>query len=284
MLKIDLKALDPVIKKYVEEFYVKPKDTKTPDSTHVQWFRDVLGSLINKHHIAYELAHLETVRIPSGDDEQCIKKPLKIKSVVEFGHIRKAYVINDKEMVTLIPFWIDDIKSKPNQLQTYIDNTSNILKKLGEIGVGPRVFDTYVCYSGTKTLLAVRMEYVKGRSISDLKEKGELDPYRDAIVKLITEKFNKMHENNITHGSYLDTKTTVVIFRNKKPVDIRFMDMSECTDLSKAAEEAVKKDERELTWFVNEIYNYKNTDPDSITNYVISRMIDDRKLVITPFE
>jgi serine/threonine protein kinase len=280
MIKLDIKAIEPVIKKYVEEFYTKPKTLKNGFGDYVGWFQPALSPIINKQHIAYELAHLDLISIPSGSStEKCIPAPLKVKAIHEYGYFRKAYQINDKEVIFVLPIYLDD-KSKPLELKNYIDNMSTLMKKCGELGISPKVHECYMCNDGSSTYISVRMEYIKSESLKDLMDKELSKADKEIISKIISEKVELLHKNNISFGGYVGSNSIFVVYKDNKPSDVFVMDLSSAIDLTKSAEDSISRDLKGLKWLIQDLNKYKRVDPDNLSNYVIGRMLEDRKISI----
>lgn len=284
MIKIDLKAIDAVVGKYVAEFYTKQKPIQpaTSNNPMVSWFREPLRGLLSKHRIAQELKHMATLRIaPKASTETCIKKPLKLKGVVDYGgYDSKTYILSQSEVVRVTP--IEFTGDDPYALQKKVEQMIDLSKRAGEIGIGPKIHDAYICYSDKETYIAIRMEYVKGEILQTLidREGGLSELEKTAIWDLIRDKYETLHKNNITMGFALNYKSIVVIYKNKTPVDVRFVSFADGTDLEKSSQEAIDRDNHALHWMKSKLNNYV-TNVSNFEDYVICRMMDDKKLVVT---
>ena len=104
-----------------------------------------------------------------------------------------------------------------------LDAEVNISKKMGELGIGPKIYDSYYCnYNGDNKVFIVQ-EYINGGTLKSwLNDGNKLTPQ---LIKNIHEKINKMHTNGYYHGDIHSENILLKLNKsNKKEPEIFIID------------------------------------------------------------
>jgi tRNA A-37 threonylcarbamoyl transferase component Bud32 len=160
------------------------------------------------------------------DDGQmpvCLKDPADAQKMeyIGGGEYGKIFKLGEERCVKFIN--ISDTLSN----LTYIDfqNEVKICRAAGELGVGPKIYDTYVCVNDANSTCygIIYMDYVKGITLTDFLYKYYSKGNILVIRRLLEEKINKMHNAGILHSD-LHTDNVMILMEGGEVKDVKIID------------------------------------------------------------
>jgi predicted Ser/Thr protein kinase len=146
---------------------------------------------------------------PDGNysDDSCIKGKYSFKKLenVGSGAFGDVYKINHKNKKLAIKvvdlskgedegnFW-----SKHFNLKN-IEKEADITRHLGDLGVGPKIYDVYYCINDGKIKYYYVMEYMNQGDLQNYMQKNKISILPKNHITKIINKLNKMHEAGYLH-------------------------------------------------------------------------------------
>tara|TARA_B100001964_G_C14181252_1_gene576367 strand:- start:618 stop:1526 length:909 start_codon:yes stop_codon:yes gene_type:complete len=94
--------------------------------------------------------------------------------------------------------------------ETIFRQEINISKKMGELGIGPKIYDAYYCKENNKYLIFIVQEYMKGGDLEQWLEDG--NKFTSKLKLELKKKINLMHTNGFYHG---DLHKNNILIQNK---------------------------------------------------------------------
>jgi serine/threonine protein kinase len=127
----------------------------------------------------------------------CLEKFREVRRVDKgaYGNVFTGYQKNVKyaiKQVSLDPALYQDIG--PESIKRELE----ITEEMGRKGVGPKLFDAFVCKTMGRAHLYLVLEYFNRRSLWDFFEEGET--VAEEEIKLLSDTIKKMHESGIVHS------------------------------------------------------------------------------------
>jgi tRNA A-37 threonylcarbamoyl transferase component Bud32 len=180
---------------------------------------------------------LTSVKIPNyipldkNDINSCIKAEYNVKNKLEssgsgaFGDVFKtkgkkySYAVKvidiDKQDDDAI--WFN--KGKPKDKLTDIETEAEITKKMGDLGIGPKLYDVYHCDDNNKPKYYFVMQYMNQGSLDSYMEKNKLKTLKPQLINSIISKLQKMHDNGYIHN---DLHSGNILVNKKKNGTLEF--------------------------------------------------------------
>lgn len=152
------------------------------------------------------------IPLDKNDINSCIKAEYNIKNKLEssgsgaFGDVFKtkgkkySYAI---KVIDIDKHNDDDIwfrRGKPKDKLTGIEKEAEITKKMGDLGIGPKLYDVYHCNDNNKPKYYFVMQYMNQGSLDSYMEKNKLKTLKPQLINSIITKLQKMHDNGYIHN------------------------------------------------------------------------------------
>lgn len=242
----------------------------------------VSGALKNIQRLSRKLTSdiiPQYIPLEKNDLHSCIKAEYNIKNKVEssgsgaFGDVFKTKGKKYTYAVKVINIdkqedspW-NDGKDKLKQ----IESEATITRKMGELGIGPKIFDVYYCNDDNKPKYYFVMEFMNQGSLESYMEKNNLKKLPANQVKTIIAKLKKMHDLGYIHND-LHTGNVLVNKKSNGNIDFFISDFGLASDNDKQAKE---DQERELKRLKNYLetgswWGGKDNDKlDYLTKYIM---------------
>ncbi len=201
-----------------------PKNSETIKLSKSREFMRFIYDMIYRRILIYEIRDLIYKHIPNDSQmHTCLKNPAEASKMeyIGGGEYGKVFKIDETRCVKII-----NISENLNNLG-YIDfqNEVEISKVAGEIGVGPKIYDAYVCVNDANSSCygIIYMEYVKGITLNDFLYKYYSKGNIATIRRLLEEKINKLHNAGILHSD-LHHDNVMIIMDGGEVKDVKIID------------------------------------------------------------
>jgi tRNA A-37 threonylcarbamoyl transferase component Bud32 len=201
-----------------------PQNSNTLRLSKSREFIRFMYDLIYRRILIYEIRDMIYKHIPDdGQMHTCLKNPADAPKMeyIGGGEYGKIFKIDENRCVKFI-----NISEVLHNL-SYIDfqNEVEISKIAGELGVGPKIYDTYVCVNDANSTCygIIYMEYVKGVTLTDFLYKYYSKGNVATIRRLLEEKINKLHNAGILHSD-LHSDNVMVIMQGSEVKDVVIID------------------------------------------------------------
>lgn len=160
---------------------------------------DVWG-VVNDNKTPLEYARENAKRVVGSSRKtkaSCLEKFKEVRRVDKgsYGNVFTGYEKNVKyaiKQVSLDPALYEDIG--PESIKRELE----ITEEMGRKGVGPKLFDAFVCKTMGRAHLYLVLEYFNQRSLWDFFQEGETIGQEE--VKALSDTISKMHESGIIHS------------------------------------------------------------------------------------
>lgn len=292
MLKINLSALNNKITKYVTKYYSL---TEKPDISELEkdkaWIKDMVSNSVEFAIINLELKDIQRIdvseRVINWDHvpamQSCIKKRgydvEKRLSAYSNKFLLKG---NKAAKVQVISLW--QYKQK-DEMKSVINNEFKICKKIEQLGIGPKIFDSFICYNSTesKAYKVVVSEYINGLSLDEWSKTDHPPKEREFVYSLVKKKIEKMHENGIIHNSLFYTPGNIILkIVRGKVVDALITDFVRSYDVQDKKmwdyNKWIQEDRQVLSSIKKVARSYSNSD--DVINYVAHMLIENKDIII----
>jgi len=270
---IDFDGINKLCMQYVTEYYTNRQKTERPDDDHVYRVVDILNALpvpVNQHAAYYEVQslngnELRRVDEPGPEGMGCLRggKPLAVSSLLGKGMFGSVYKVDSKRAVK-----IQVVKHSYMHtlgLPRHIKLEQEISKKAGEWGVGPKVYDTYICCGkDKKCYIVMYMELLKGKPLDDFVKTAKKTDI-DRAHKLISDKINLLHKNRILHSDLHDRN--IYVHKTRAGLEVKLIDFG----LAKYFDDDLVETKENDFRFLGKRHR---PNPNDATLYVAKRMLD----------
>lgn len=201
-----------------------PRNANTLRLSKSREFMRFIYDMIYRRILVYEIRDLIYKHIPDdGQMQTCLKNPADAPRMeyIGGGEYGKVFKIDENRCVKFI-----NLSEVLNNLG-YIDfrNEVAISKAAANLGVGPKIYDTYVCVNDANSTCygIVYMEYVKGVTLSDFLYKYYSKGNVGKVRHLLEDKINKLHNAGILHSD-LHSDNVMVIMEGSEVKDVMIID------------------------------------------------------------
>ena len=189
------------------------------------------------------------IPIDNNDLHSCIKAEYNIKNKVEAagaGAFSDVFKTKGKKYTYTVKvinidqddndFW-DNTKDKLKD----IESEANITKKMGELGIGPKLYDVYYCNNDNKPKYYFVMEFMNQGSLKSYMEKTNLKKLPAAQVKTIIAKLKKMHDIGYIHN---DMHASNILVNKKSNGQLEFFisNYGFTSDIDKQTKESLEQE------------------------------------------
>ena len=131
-----------------------------------------------------------------------------------------------------------------------ITNEFEISRIAGNLGVGPKILDTYTCCSdGGSCYYVLYMELVQGHPLCEWFDLAPSTEAKSKVKQLLDEMMELLHKNGIIHNE-LHCNNIIVVGKGTKDEDVKIIDYGRAgTMKSKSGRASVDADGlRWVTW------------------------------------
>lgn len=295
-LEIKLSSIEPKIKKYVDEYYgLLEKPVLDDLGKDMDWVCNMVRGHVEYAIIGLELAEVDRIdvseRIIAFNHEEAQKRCILKKGYdVEkrLGNYSDKFLLKGSGVakaakVTRISLW--QYKQK-DEMKSVINNEFKICKKAEKLGIGPRTYDTFICYNrvGNSCYKVIISDYIVGKSLDEwMREGGKSDVEKRVVYDMVKAKIDKMHENGIIHGSLYGGNIILKYGRGGRIVDVFITDFIHAYDVHDKKmwdyNKWIQQDRYMLGRILgNGVYSYNNAD--DVVNYVAGRLIANKDIVV----
>jgi hypothetical protein len=188
-------------------------------------FNYFLYDLIYRRVLLYELRDLIYLHINNeGDLIKCLKNPDDYKKLkyISSGEYGSVYKLNDNICIKFV-----NITHTLNNLK-YINflNEIEMSKRAGEINVGPKIHDTYVCVNDEDSSCygIIYMEYVNGMTLNDYLHTFKRNNQKEHVRKLLENKIFKLNNIGIMHNDLHADNVILLLDEDNNVTDLRIID------------------------------------------------------------
>ena len=152
-----------------------------------------------------------------------------------FGSVYLVEKNGKKYAIKAIDIHFNNIYVSLNDNMKTIKNEIEITKKMGDINIGPKLYDSYVCQPDmNKISVLIVMEWMTEGSLDNWLQNNKLTKSQE---NSILKKVEKMHELGIVHADL--HQENILVTKNKSKVEFYIGDFG----LSKTAKDLVKQQE-----------------------------------------
>jgi len=214
----------------------------------------VSGALKNAQYITKRIVSNdvpEYIPLESNNLHSCIKAEYNIDNNVEtIDKWQNLYKSNGKKYAYMVKvFKPDDHYDIDINFLSKIEAEAKITKKMGELGLGPKLYDVYYCNDNNEHKYYFVMEYMNEGLLSSYLDKNNLKKIPAIHIKQLLDKLKKLHKYGYIHGSLYSWSSIFVHKKLNKKLDFFFGDFGN----------AINVDEKEQKDKTAEFDRFKST-------------------------
>jgi hypothetical protein len=280
MVKINLTKLQEEIKVYVNEYYgLKEKPQLKELDPELVWVKDMIKRKVWFAVSALELEKTSKISVLEKNKESCLtKKKYEVINKLNDDMCTKFVLKGNKvAKVNLINLWA--FKQR-NEMKDTIENTFQLTKKACEIGLGPKVYDTFVCLNEKEdcAYYVIVTENIRGMLLEEWLKLDHTPEERQQVHDMVNRKIDLMHEHGIVHNSLWSSNIILKMSRNKV-LDIYITNFMRAYELEHMKNTNINEDKWILEHIKNErVDSYSNAD--DVVQYVAIQLLAKKGLVI----
>jgi predicted Ser/Thr protein kinase len=292
MLKINLSQLQTKITKYVSKYYSL---SEKPDITELDKDKLWIKGMVT-NGVQYAIINLELKDIPQIEVSErlidwnhvpamqtCIKKR-GYDVEKRLGESSNKFLLKGNKTAKLkwISLW--EYKQK-DEMKSVINNEFKICKKAETLGIGPKIYDSFICFNKAdeKAYKVVISEYIHGISLEEWSVTERSTIERSFVHSIVQRKIEKMHEHGIIHNSLYYSPGNIVLKTVRgKVVDAFITDFVRSYDVQDKNmwdyNKWIQEDRQVLLSIKKNARSYSNAD--DIVNYVAYMLIQNKDIVV----
>jgi tRNA A-37 threonylcarbamoyl transferase component Bud32 len=248
------------IEKIIKEYYSLDNDkrfiTTNKENSHlVETLSKKLekNKEIKKLSLEYEIKELTKRQMKPYNCNFTINP----KKIIGKGYSGNIYKNSDNSVLKVIPL---NKRYEPNtKLSEKIVSELKITKIAGDLGIGPKVFDDFICCDNNKECYyGLYIEYIPGLTlcgyIRNNKNKKEYKENKKKIMKILEKKLKIMYKNNIIHGDLHDDNILIKLnIEDNIPEDVYIIDFGKSSifNSKKSKDKLIKNDKDKLDKYIN---------------------------------
>ena len=290
-MEVNFNKIKPSIKKYIKEYYaLKDSNTKNIKLTYYNKSYDkgytfniisVLREYINNILVEYQLKSMKVkditsknliniLNVDSSTDIDCVD--IKNKKLIGRGSNGSVYKLDASTLVKIINInTLYSYNNNTDKLKEIIDSEYNIAKKAGDIGVGPKVYNHFICKSDSGYYHIIYMENIKNSTtLTSWLEKKTNQKNKEELLNKIKIKLRKLHDNNIIHRDMWSDNILVV--KKKNNFDIVIIDYGFAQVQDNILKLEKNREYNSLKYLINNNIN--------IYNFIIDKLLENKELKI----
>lgn len=289
MLKINISSLQKKINHYVDDYYqLKDSPALKEIPQEKKWIEGMIYSYVEYAIINRELSGINKITVSERVDiedglKKCVtKKGYEIEK--KLGDYSSKYLLkggNKAAKIQMISMW--DYKQK-DELRAMINNQFKICKKAENIGIGPKTYDTFICYNENekRAYRVVITEFIKGMSLEEWLKGDRSDKAREVVHNMVKRKIDKMHENGIIHNGLQWSQNIILKMKGNKVLDVFITDYVNAYDVQDKSmweyNKWIQQDRVILNTIKSKVRSYGNVD--EVVNYVFHKLIEKKNIII----
>lgn len=290
MLKINISSLQKKINQYVADYYqLKESSTLKEIPQEKKWIEGMIYSYVEYAIINRELNGVNRITVSErvADVEEGVHKCITKKGYEidrQLGQYSSKYLLKDGNKtakVQMITMW--DYKQK-DELRAMINNQFKICKKAEKLGIGPKTYDTFICYNENdrRAYRVIITDFIKGMSLEDWLKGDRSDKAREVVHNMVKNKIDKMHENGIIHNGLQWSQNIILKMKGNKVMDIFITDYVNAYDVQDKSmweyNKWIQQDRLILNTIKSKVRSYGNVD--EVVNYVFHKLIEKKNIII----
>lgn len=290
MLKINISSLQKKINQYVADYYQlknAPPLKEIPKEKY--WIQGMIYPYVEYAIINRELNGVNRITVSerTADIEEGLKKCVTKKGYEvekKLGEFSSKYLLKDGNKaakIQMITMW--EYKQR-DELRSMINNQFKICKKAETLGIGPKTYDSFICYneSEKRAYRVIITEFIKGMSLEDWLKEDRSDKAREVVHNMVKKKIEKMHANGIIHNGLQWSQNIILKMKGNKVLDVYITDYVNAYDVQDKSmweyNKWIQQDRYVLTSIKNKVRSYGNVD--DVVNYVLHKLIDQKNIII----
>lgn len=186
MSLIDIPKIKDNIEKYIEEFYSKPRKLKTFSTPYMnlmrKWWQDIILDVIIFNSL--KKGDKNMIMTQQKDVVACLHQ--KKGTIVGKGGFGKIYKVGPKMVAKIATIGL--YYASPD-VALRVMREAKIATKAGELGVGPKVHQSYGCCSKTEGCVYVMyMDWLKGMPLNEWLTKKKSDVMLNKVKDILKKK------------------------------------------------------------------------------------------------
>lgn len=285
-LKINLTHLKSKIFDYVKEYYSlteKPALEEIPKE--YKWIQAMIAPYIEYAIVNLELKDHNRIEVHERMVEykhqpvqsKCIqKKGYDIEK--QLGDRSNKFLLKGNKAAKVVPIAMYLYKQR-NEMKSVINNEFEISKKAESLGIGPKTYDTFICFNEVSQVAykVVVTEYTPGVSLEEWLDTNPSVEERTMVYELVKAKIDTMHSNGIIHDGLKWHSNNIILKKTKagKIVDAVITDYVKSYDTKDKNmwdfNKWIQQDRYVLDRIKSgDVYSYDNSD--DVTNYVTMKL------------
>jgi hypothetical protein len=219
-------SIDLLMKKDKEDNFKLLKINKSVSKSRD--FMNFLYDLIYRRILIHELRDYIYRHIPNENEfMKCLKNPEDYKKLkyISAGEYGSVYRLNEDVCIKFV-----NVTNTLNNLK-YVNflKEMEISKIAGNIGVGPKIYDSYICVNDLDSTCygIIYMEYLHGITLSKyLDSSSRTNEDKIEVRKLLDEKIMKLHQYQILHSDLHSDNVFIILdnHNNQKIKDVKIID------------------------------------------------------------
>ena len=227
---------------------------------------DLIDFIIKKSNLYKEFIlkkEKNTIYIPTNSKKKdaCLKEYKKMKELGSgaFGNVILASKKKYKYAIKI---------QNTNDPEIDYNMEVEIAKKMGELGIGPKIYESYYCKDKEKYILFIVQDYINGGTLGEWIENGK--KFTPALKKQLIDKVDKMHKYGFFHNDLHDRNIFIQTYKNKKP-EIFIGDFG----LSKTSQTFSQGNKNRDLIMINNVLNEDDNYIDDINDFLDILILED---------
>lgn len=192
-------------------------------------FMDFVRNLIHRRIMMYEMRKFVEKRVEGENPMECLKGKEEAKEAqyLNAGDYGKVYRLGSTQCVKIMNISENELQAVDDRIDDiYFPREVEISKKAGEIGIGPKIKDAYVCVHENDSSChgIIYMEWLEGKTLFDWLAKGRSTEEIAKVRRLVEAKIQKMHDHGIIHMDLHNGNVFIILDSKGEVTDVMFID------------------------------------------------------------
>jgi len=296
---IDLSMIHKIVKEKLTDIKKLKLDEEIPKLENMELYKEQKHNFLYlKNIIAGVIKNIKKMntnmvskKIPEyipldyNNLNSCIKAEYNYKNKVvnagsgAFGDVIKTSGKKYKYAIKVINLdKQDDFDEDFKTTVESLEREAEITRKMGELGIGPKLFDVYSCKVDGRLTYYFVLEYMNQGSFYDYIEKNNIKKLPENIITNLITKLKKMHEHGFLHNDLHGGNILV----NKRNGKIEFY-ISDFGLTKNMKEEKIDNLERELKHFranLMSLFSWKDAEKENEIEFISKFILANHKFII----
>jgi tRNA A-37 threonylcarbamoyl transferase component Bud32 len=192
-------------------------------------FMDFLRNLIHRRILMYEMRKNIQKRIAGENLLACLKSKEDEEGAryLNEGDYGKVYRLGPSKCVKIINISESELQATDDRIDDiFFPREVEISKKAGELGIGPKIEDAYICFQENDSSChgVIYMEWLEGKTLYDWLSKGRSTEEIAKVRDLVEAKIQKMHAHGIIHMDLHNGNVFILLDAKGEVKDVSFID------------------------------------------------------------